>query len=643
MAISFYRHKLYRKRRQKTGYRKGETMKKFCTLLLAAVLFLSYFSLTPTHAVTDELLVNGGFEEGNISPFAAYGPSSDVDVDPEYAHSGEYGAAVSNRAGAWACWQQNVKDTIKWCGPGTYRASVWVRLPEEENYPANCQLVLNYKQIGEKNDSYLTSAKKDLTTGWQEFTIEKELTYDQEIGLDHVYVYVQVVGTGEEEAPAYYMDDFSLVKVSEVNGIKEEYALTHIDVSSAVREENTTVGVIRWDAWYGHNNDTVGTESSILSQVEKTLSPAKYHFRAPFFARVTNEGNIEIPEYTQEIFDQEMQYAIDAGIDYFAFLMYDNDMKTAREFYKASAYNTDIKMCCIISPGQDKFRREIVSLFEEEYYMTVLGGRPLLYLYIDNDAQWDKVTDDIGYYRTECKKKGLNAPFVAIMSHEPAKVKEVYGDAAARYGVSVSNGASFADIVSKAKVMWAENLAASDQFIPNVSFGWHTVPRFENPVSWMTVGQNSYGQYATDEELYAFVKEALDYLQQEDIQNATKANTLTVYAWNEHDEGGWICPTIEVDENGNQLFNEDGTPKINTGHLDALKKAIAEHRENAGGTTDDTAPPTKDESTATVPPAAVTIENKFPLIPVLCGGVGVIGAAAGVSLLIKKKRKEGTK
>lgn len=125
----------------------------------------------------------------------------------------------------------------------------------------------------EKNDSYLTSAKKDLTTGWQEFTIEKELTYDQEIGLDHVYVYVQVVGTGEEEAPAYYMDDFSLVKVSEVNGIKEEYALTHIDVSSAVREENTTVGVIRWDAWYGHNNDTVGTESSILSQVEKRFLP----------------------------------------------------------------------------------------------------------------------------------------------------------------------------------------------------------------------------------------------------------------------------------------------------------------------------------------------------------------------------------
>lgn len=640
MAISFYRHKLYRKHRQKTGYRKGETMKKFYALLLASVLFLSCFSLICAHAVTDELLINGDFEEGEIFPFAKYGPNSDVDVDPEYAHSGEYGASVSNRAGAWACWQQNVKDQIKECGPGTYRASVWVRLPEEESYPANCQLVLNYKQIGERNDSYLTSAKKDLTTGWQEFTIEKELTYDQEIGLDHVYVYVQVVGTGEEEAPAYYMDDFSLVKVSEVNGIKEEYALTHIDVSSAVRAENTTVGVIRWDAWYGRNNDTVKTESSILSQVEKTLSPAKYHFRAPFFARVTDEGNIEIPEYTQKIFDQEMQYAIDAGIDYFAFLMYDGDMKTAREFYKASAYNTDIKMCCIISPGQDKFRREIVSLFEEDYYMTVLNGRPLLYLYIDNDAQWAKVKDDIGYYRAECEKKGIKMPFVAIMSHSPEKVKDVYGDAAARYGVSVGNGAPFADIISKAKTMWEENRAVSNQFIPNVSFGWHTVPRFENPVSWMTVSENSYGQYATDEELYTFMKEALSYLQQEEIQAATKANTLTVYAWNEHDEGGWICPTIEVDENGNQLFHEDGTPKINTGHLDALKRAIAEYRESAG----ETAPPAGGGGAGAVTeqPPVDGGETKFPVLPVLCGGIVLIGVAV-VILIFVKKRKEGTK
>lgn len=73
-------------------------------------------------------------------------------------------------------------------------------------------------------------------------------------------------------------------------------------------------------------------------------------------------------------------------------------------------------------------------------------------------------------------------PFVAIMSHSPEKVKDVYGDAAARYGVSVGNGAPFADIISKAKTMWEENRAVSDQFIPNVSFGWHTVPRFENPV-----------------------------------------------------------------------------------------------------------------------------------------------------------------
>ena len=79
-------------------------MKKFYALLLASVLFLSCFSLICAHAVTDELLINGDFEEGEIFPFAKYGPASDVEVGPEYAHSGEYGASVSNRAGVWACW-----------------------------------------------------------------------------------------------------------------------------------------------------------------------------------------------------------------------------------------------------------------------------------------------------------------------------------------------------------------------------------------------------------------------------------------------------------------------------------------------------------------------------------------------------------
>ena len=42
----------------------------------------------------------------------------------------------------------------------------------------------------------------------------------------------------------------------------------------------------------------------------------------------------------------------------------------------------------------------------------------------------------------------------------------------------------------------------------------------------------------TPEELAAHVGEAMALAEQ------CPAKTLIVYAWNEHDEGGWLCPTL---------------------------------------------------------------------------------------------------
>ena len=36
------------------------------------------------------------------------------------------------------------------------------------------------------------------------------------------------------------------------------------------------------------------------------------------------DSRASFPEYTQEIFDREMEYAIEAGLDYFAYVWYLN-------------------------------------------------------------------------------------------------------------------------------------------------------------------------------------------------------------------------------------------------------------------------------------------------------------------------------
>ncbi len=91
------------------------------------------------------------------------------------------------------------------------------------------------------------------------------------------------------------------------------------------RRERAVIGAIRWDAWTTHD----GVPNSVVSQVERSLSPARFHSRAPFFADVSADGKIIIPEYNMEIFEREMEYAIEAGIEYFAYVWYKDAMKTA--------------------------------------------------------------------------------------------------------------------------------------------------------------------------------------------------------------------------------------------------------------------------------------------------------------------------
>ena len=70
------------------------------------------------------------------------------------------------------------------------------------------------------------------------------------------------------------------------------------------------VGAIRWDAWQ-ENGD-------IRATVERTLGPSHWHYRLPFFARITGSNSVAINGNSQAIMDQEINYAANAGIDYWA-------------------------------------------------------------------------------------------------------------------------------------------------------------------------------------------------------------------------------------------------------------------------------------------------------------------------------------
>ena len=339
------------------------------------------------------------------------------------------------------------------------------------------------------------------------------------------------------------------------------------------RINKTTYGAFRWDAWYPA---AASTDTSY--QCLKALSRPEYHWRAPFFAKINENNEVIIPEYTQEIFDQEMEYAKNAGISYFSYVWYDHSgLRKARDFHKKSKYRNDVTLCACLDGNailKDYAHEEIVPLFKE-YYYTKIGNRPLVYYFPYNT---EKTKEDIAFYKEACKKENIPTPYFVVMGVGPEKAKEMGGDAISRYSVSGNNNKPYKDLCEDVYNIWERHSKEGEEFnidnvLPLVA-GWHPHPRFKTPVSWMTVPENSLVEYASSEEIGEHYRRAKEFLNDEKNFASTKSNTCIIYAWNEHDEGGWICPTIKVDENGNQLFDKSGKPLIDSSRLEEIKKII---------------------------------------------------------------------
>jgi hypothetical protein len=231
--------------------------------------------------------------------------------------------------------------------------------------------------------------------------------------------------------------------------------------------------------------------------------------------------------------------------------------------------------------GDENTHQEIAKLMQEDYYMKVLNGRPLMYYFVTN-ANILNVKQDIAYYRQLAKEQNLPDPYIVAMNvtTTPLETIKIGADAISNYSVAGGGLMPFRELSDKAFNFWETYRRLGADYVPIVSAGWQTEPRFINPVTWQNIAENSWAQYPTATEIRDHLKVALAYLNHPDTKAQTDANTCIIYAWNEFDEGGWLCPTIAVDDAGKQLFNPDGTPKVNTQRLEAVKEAIADYKAN---------------------------------------------------------------
>lgn len=339
---------------------------------------------------------------------------------------------------------------------------------------------------------------------------------------------------------------------------------------AATAQDRPAIGAIRWDAWMQGSN--------VTRAVEKTLSPSKYHFRVPFFGQRTAAGGVTFPVYTQEIFDAELRYAKAGGVDYFAYCTYPttDGMYRGLEYHKASRLRDQVKFCLLMHQSMLKSWPDevklVVSWLKEPNYHKTPDGRPVIFAF---ESSIQKVKGRVDELAAAAEAAGLKRPYFAWMGWNPVQaygpMRDFHFDAFSAYAKGASGHDRFIDFASEIRNGYWEAAAAVDlQVIPFASCGWDRRCRDENPPSWdkgkVAVANADANPFTrpTAAELADHVKSALDWASEN--RELVPAKSLIMYAWNEHDEGGWLCPT----------WGEGG--RTNTDRLDALAAMLKTYR-----------------------------------------------------------------
>ncbi|MBN8216817.1 MAG: hypothetical protein J0L75_09240 [Spirochaetes bacterium] len=339
---------------------------------------------------------------------------------------------------------------------------------------------------------------------------------------------------------------------------------------AATAQARPAIGAIRWDAWMQGSN--------VTRAVEKTLSPSKYHFRVPFFGVKTAAGGVAFPTYTQEIFDQELRYAKAGGVDYFAYCTYptNDGMYRGLEYHRASRLRDQVKFCLLmhqsmVTSWPDEVKL-VVSWLKEPYYHKTPDGRPIIFAFESGVQKMKGRVEDLA---AAAQAAGLKRPYFAWMGWNPLQaygpISEFQFDAFSAYAKGITGHDRFVDYAADIRNQYWEAAAGIGlESIPFAGCGWDRRCRDENPTPWdrgiKAVADAEANPFTrpTPAELADHVKAALDWASEN--RALVPAQSLVMYAWNEHDEGGWLCPT----------WGEGG--RTNTDRLDALAAMLARYQ-----------------------------------------------------------------
>ncbi len=354
-------------------------------------------------------------------------------------------------------------------------------------------------------------------------------------------------------------------------------------------EERPLFGVQRWDMYSG-KGATHRQELGYLPGRQAFLKPQEWHHRAPFFARRTKDVDwVEHPaeagplwfnypfdeNLLQKSMDDEIDFASDAGIDFFIFngpartlIKNGYELSNNLDAYLKNTRKDKTKFVIALFgfPHLDYGRTRVNLMLDETIafmklpsWQTVKDGRPLLpilrplmfeeqMLGQSDPGEIMTLAEFVLLIRARATAAGLKDPYIVgqeIVRTYMHKDKftqdgfDAFADYSGSYGGTYAlrdQAPTYAKATDEMIKVWQQQSLSTDiDFIPAMAIGSYQWPRAKAKI-WYHYLLPELG------DITKRIEQTFEFIKRNKAQGS--AEIIFSYSWNEHSEGGAINPTM---------------------------------------------------------------------------------------------------
>ncbi|QHI68685.1 H-type lectin domain-containing protein [Tichowtungia aerotolerans] len=313
--------------------------------------------------------------------------------------------------------------------------------------------------------------------------------------------------------------------------------------------DRTPLHGVGW--WHGYT----GTNDAVGLQGIEELSPAYFQERIPYYGEITGKDSSVFGSDTQAEMDQQLDYAIAAGIDYIVWDTYppryvgENNLNDyGLQMYLASSRRSQVSFCVDMmgsgfSYWEYGMKDWFLNLMTNSAYFKVLDGRPLIYVF-----NLPSYISAGSYSNVAYMLEDLSAASIAQGTGDPYIVGTCWTyneitNAVAHFGETIDSYSRYAGGVTGYSSWNAYRDEASHRYLPQASTGWDPFPRQENCAAWNDgYPRGPWKTEAAPDRIVEMLQDARNWVN--DFPLSAEVPLVHSFGWNDCSEGARIVPSL---------------------------------------------------------------------------------------------------